>query len=61
MGRPVFTIKKWYSDSFPYVFECKGLCYQVVFTNIEAGKKSVEARFGKCIFRLSKELQEEQK
>ena len=57
MGTPVFTIKKWYG-SFPYMFECKSLNYQVVFTDIEAGKKTVESRFGKCIFRLSKDLKE---
>ena len=57
MGTPVFTIKKW-CGSFPYMFECKGLGYQVVFTTIEGGKQAVEARFGKCIFRLSKDLKE---
>ena len=56
MKRPIFTIKKW-QGSFPYMFECRHPYYQVVFTDIEAGKRAIEARFGSCIFRLSKELQ----
>lgn len=57
MQTPIFTIKKW-QGSFPYMFECKRLNYQVVFTDIEAGKAAIESRFGKCIFRLSKDLAE---
>jgi len=55
MKYPVFVIRRWPSPSFPYCFECKRMNYQVVFTTIEGGKQAIEARFGKCIFRVKVE------